>query len=143
VADCSYQISIRVRDPDATRWGFQLTAVRSQDFTMAGDFMPLPGDRTTQKVTGGQGGRIYASHGSIGRATAVGERGEHVWRLLWIAPAAGAGEVVFFGAGNAANADGNVSGDRIYSSTPGHLAISKPATAGAAQCPEPIQSAAK
>lgn len=134
VPDCSYPLSFRLSDPDASRWGFQLTAVRSGDFTMAGDFAPLPGDRTTQKAAGGPGGRVYVSHGSIGRATAVGERGEHTWRFLWIAPPAGAGDVLFFASGNAANADGNVSGDHIYSRTPGHLAISRPAAAGSA-CP--------
>lgn len=136
VADCGYTLSFRLSDPDASRWGFQLTAIRSKDFTMAGDFLPLPGDRTTQKTAGGPGGRVYASHGSSGKATAVGERGEHTWRFIWIAPPADAGDVVFFGSGNAANADGNVSGDRIYSSTPRHLAVSKPAVAGAV-CPAP------
>ncbi|MEZ5148111.1 MAG: choice-of-anchor V domain-containing protein [Bacteroidales bacterium] len=48
------------------------------------------------------------------------------WSFDWTAPAEGTGDVTFYGAFNAANGNGNTSGDVIYKST---LAVTEAATA--------------
>jgi hypothetical protein len=69
-----------------------------------------------QRIDSGAGTRVYVEHGAAGRvATGIGDTGSHSWKFIWIAPAQPAGEVLFFGAANAANGDGSPSGDRIYS----------------------------
>jgi hypothetical protein len=120
-----YPLTLRVSHPDATRWGFQLTSVAATGLAGAGDFNPV--DRSTSRVDGGASQRRYIGHGAIGRgATGIGERQSYEWRFEWIAPAADAGDVWFFGLANAANGDGSSQGDRIYGPPEGQpLAESK------------------
>jgi hypothetical protein len=115
-----YGLTFRISHPDATRWGFQLTAVSAGTFLGAGDFTPAPGDKNTQRITGGIADRVYIEHGPAGKgATGLGQRNGFAWHFDWIAPLTNIGEVLFFGVGNAANGDGSAAGDKIYGpSTP-------------------------
>jgi hypothetical protein len=120
-----YVLELRVSHPEAIRWGFQLTAVTGKDLHGAGDFAPLPQDRTTQRVTSDVGNRVYIEHGATGKATGVGQKNAFTWRFNWTAPVASNGDVFFYGVFNAANGDGNNSGDKIYAPNSGLLATSK------------------
>ena len=117
VAGAHYRLTFKLSHPKATRWGFQVTAVSTATMRGAGDFAALPNDSSTQRVTGGVGDRVYIEHGPEGRAaTGLGRTGSYSWQFDWIAPTAEAGEIAFYGSGNAANGDGSPSGDSIYSS---------------------------
>jgi hypothetical protein len=120
-----YALELRVSHPEANRWGFQLTAVAGKDLHGAGDFAPMPQDRTTQRVTSDVGNRVYIEHGAIGKATGVGQKNAFSWRFNWTAPSVSDGDVFFYGAFNAANGDGSNSGDKIYAPNSGLLATSK------------------
>ncbi|MFT7343723.1 MAG: hypothetical protein ACI9XP_000297 [Lentimonas sp.] len=82
--------------------GFQSTALNSSN-QKAGEFASANG----VGISNG-GGKQYANHttGSTGTTTP--------WTWQWTAPAQGAGEVTFYVATNAANANGQSSGDQIY-----------------------------
>jgi hypothetical protein len=120
-----YALELRVSHPEANRWGFQLTAVAGKDLHGAGDFAPMPQDRTTQRVTSDVGNRVYIEHGTTGKATGVGQKNTFSWRFNWTSPSVSDGDVFFYGAFNAANGDGNNSGDKIYAPNSGLLATSK------------------
>lgn len=126
VAGKSYELEVRVSHPEAQRWGFQLTAVAGPDLHGSGIFMSLPNDKTTQVVTGLVAGRTYVEHGTVGKATGVGQKGSFGWKFTWTAPATSDGAVKFYGAFNAANGDGNNSGDKIYTPASGLLATTSP-----------------
>jgi hypothetical protein len=111
-----YLLTFTVHHPTARRWGFQLTAVTVGTMRPAGDFAALPGDATTQRITGGEAGRVYIEQGGPGRlATGINQPDSFSWRFYWIAPKEDGSEVVFFGSANAANGDGAPGGDAIYS----------------------------
>lgn len=116
-----YALELRLAHPDATRarWGFQLTAVDARTHEGAGDLVVVD-EVTTQRIDGGPFGRQYLEQTLEG--TAIGKAGEQRWRFDWVAPAAGAGDVAFFGGGNAANADGSKEGDWIFNPTPAPIA---------------------
>lgn len=109
----SYTITLQLKHPTAKRWGFQLTALSTPNYTAAGDFAAL--DKTTQKKTAA--GRQYIEHGSIGgKATGMGKTGSYAWTFTWTAPKTNVGNVAFFAAANMANGNGDVTGDRVYAS---------------------------
>lgn len=120
-----YALELRVSHPEAGRWGFQLTAVTGKDLHGAGDFAPIPQDRTTQRVASDVGNRVYIEHGAIGKATGVGQKNTFSWRFNWTAPRVSDGDVFFYGVFNAANGDGSNGGDKIYAPNSGLLATSK------------------
>ncbi|HTO52195.1 MAG TPA: Reeler domain-containing protein [Myxococcota bacterium] len=124
-----YTLTIELHHPDAerTRWGFQLTAISAKAFTGAGEFV-ITDSPNTELIHGVSANRSYVSHSYYG--TGVGEAGGRQWSFDWIAPSAATGKVEFFGAGNAANADGSKEGDRIYSPSPKPLAVTAPGKPG-------------
>jgi len=115
-----YALTFRIAHDDAAvqRWGFQVTAVRGADGQGAGELVVID-PATTQRVVG-PAGRQYVEHTDPG--TAIGESGGTAWRFEWVAPPDDAGEVLFFGLGNAADASGSENGDRIYGPSPAPLA---------------------
>lgn len=123
----SYALEVHVSHPEAVRWGFQLTAVAGDDLHGAGDFAPLPNDKTTQRVAGMVADRVYIEHGAIGKATGVGQKEHFGWKFNWTAPPSNMGKVTFYGAFNASNADGSNGGDKIYAPQAGVLATTAPA----------------
>ena len=104
-----------LQDPDAVRWGFQLTA-RSGDVTSMGlgVLASVAGGPPTQTV-GGANATQFVMHTAAG--TQQGTRNEAAWEIDWTAPPQGAGPAMFYVAANAANGNGNPTGDRIYSAS--------------------------
>jgi hypothetical protein len=115
-----YPLTFTISDPQARRWGFQLTAVALPSHAGAGELVAT--DPATQ-VVDGDAGRKYVEHSYDG--TAPDQAGSARWTFEWVAPTKPAGDVAFFAAGNAANLDGSKEGDRIYSPSPKPLAISR------------------
>lgn len=116
-------VHVTVKHPLAVRWGFQVTArqVASQT-TMAGTFTPAPTaapavrvrcDTTPAKDAPCNGALEFAEHSNAPRTGAgVGQ----TFDVLWTPPATDVGDIIFYFAGNAANGDGSLNGDRIYTS---------------------------
>ncbi|MBI3279704.1 MAG: hypothetical protein HYZ57_07685 [Acidobacteria bacterium] len=117
-------IFVTVEHPEATRWGFQLTARQVADETkMAGSFAPVSSEvqvrcddgtaRGAAKPSDGCGAQLeFALHTSEG--TSVGTTGSKTWEIEWTPPSDDVGDVIIYVAGNAANNSGNNQGDRIY-----------------------------
>jgi len=115
-------IKVTVFHPEALRWGFQLTArVKGEDQRMAGTFTA---DSNIQvKCSPGPTGSAppcngvteFAEHRVV--STLGGANGSKTFEIEWNPPASEVGEVVFYAAGNAANGDNTLNGDRIYTST--------------------------
>lgn len=122
----AYTLTVRVanNDPASLRWGFQMTAVAMKDGSGAGEFLATDA-ATTQVLTAMSGTRSYIEHSYGG--TAIGQAGGNAWTFEWKAPAAEAGRIGFFAAGNVANADGSNQGDRVYTRSPQPIAETKAA----------------
>ena len=102
-----YDLTMTLSDPDASRWGFELTFLDEAGDSM-GDLVVT--DSGTQ--TSDQGSRTYLKQNSSG--TSPGTTGSKSWTFSWTAPAEGTGPMMLYVAGNAANNNGGTSGDRIY-----------------------------
>ena len=143
-------ITVTVEDPDAQRWGFQITArYRSNENVEAGAFVPNPLIRVRCDPDGRNapcgGGKEFVEQ--TAPYTQLGTRGSGKFTIEWIAPERDYGEVVFYAAGNAANGDGTNNGDHIYTTsnviraacnvtgTPSIMALLDPASLRAAVSP--------
>lgn len=98
-------LQLTLQDPTASRWGFQLVAKTAQG-AVAGTLVP---ENTSFAQTNSEGYLGHISGGTFSATTS-----EASWTFRWTAPAAGAGTVTFYAAGNAANNNGSSSGDKIY-----------------------------
>jgi hypothetical protein len=107
----SYMMQVALQDPQARRWGFELTGIDSQG-NRAGTFTPLSSDTQIASTGPSVLNRQYIEHTLLG--TFPGTTGGHTWQVQWTAPAADAGAIHFYVAGNAANDDGTDQGDYIY-----------------------------
>lgn len=113
-------ITVSVSDPNQRRWGFQLTARPANALTSgAGSFQPV--DSNVQVICSNNfpapcspGTSQFAEHSSA-PFTAVGAG--FTFSVAWTAPSSDVGPIVFAAAGNAANGDGNNTGDNIYTTT--------------------------
>jgi hypothetical protein len=104
----TYLLTVTVQQGGRQKFGFQLTAIDASN-NRAGALVALTGETQLNPVQG-QGDRQYIEHtqqGTIGSGT-------RSWQIQWTAPATDIGAVRFFVAGNAANNDGQSSGDSIY-----------------------------
>jgi uncharacterized protein (TIGR03437 family) len=123
-------VRVTLNHPEASRWGFQLTARRASDSTMqAGTFTPTAAIRVicSDNVSGvgnpGQGkpeagcGALteFATHNAT--SNFPGTPGPRTWEVEWTPPATDVGEVVFYVDGNAANGGNTNAGDNIYLGT--------------------------
>jgi hypothetical protein len=108
-----YNVTVTVQQTARTRFGFQLTAIDSNG-NRAGTLESLGGDTSLNPVSG-QGGRQYIQHTQQGTSQNVNNG--RSWQVRWTAPATGIGQVRFFVAGNAANNNGNETGDSIYTNS--------------------------
>lgn len=104
----TYRLRVSLSDPDAIRWGFELTSLDASN-APAGDLTSVDGNTQTSTALTG---REYVKHTAIG--TANGRPGSNEWTFDWVAPAAGTGAVTLWFAGNAANGNFFNTGDRIY-----------------------------
>jgi hypothetical protein len=107
----TYPVVITIADPLQLRWGFEITALKNSNNSMAGSF------QSTTQLTGIQsaGGKTYAGHNNNGAVLPLNPQdGTHwgtlngpvSWAVNWIAPAQGSGTVTFYASGVAANGDG-------------------------------------
>jgi hypothetical protein len=112
----TYTITVTLQDPGQSRWGFEATALRLDNNAPAGTLIDTSVHTALQTLSG----RQYISHNSnftVGQndGTFAGTlNGPVSWTFDWSAPAAGAGSVGFYAAGNGANGNGLQTGDFIY-----------------------------
>ncbi len=107
-------ISVTVKHPEALRWGFQLIARTTADQTkQAGTFTPddIVRVRCETTLAPCNGAIEFVEHANAPR-TAAGDG--YTFKVTWTPPATDVGNVILYAAGNAANGDGNLTGDRIY-----------------------------
>lgn len=106
----TYPVTVRLSDPAANIWGFQITSITDQG-TAAGFFqsntVAIAALGPSQRL-----GRFYAQHTANG--TYGGSRGEVAWSFFWKAPSTDLGPVSFYAAGNAGNGDHTDFYDYIY-----------------------------
>lgn len=113
-------IKVTVKHPEATRWGFQLTARMKSDPTrQAGKFavndvVRVRCDTTPAQDAPCNGALEFPEHKDA-PFTNPGEG--FTFSVEWTPPATDVGDIVLFAAGNAANGDGTSAGDRIYTTS--------------------------
>ena len=110
-------IMVALQHPEASRWGFQMTARLASDETKtAGTFTVSSEVRVRcapdERDAPCNGDLEFASHQLA--STNPGVTGWSTWRVEWTPPAQEAGDVVFYAAGNAANNSGTNAGDHVY-----------------------------
>ncbi len=140
VAGQTYNVIITGTNTSTTslpKFGFQLTAVLatgagSASASPAGTFATtgLPTGTTVSTIGGGsiqyceQTSALTATTGSGGSGTT------YVESFVWTAPAAGTGNIRFYGTVNAVNNDGNSTGDRVGRTFPLNVSeLTAPTTA--------------
>jgi uncharacterized protein (TIGR03437 family) len=111
------QISVTISDPAQRTWGFELTARVLADNTQAGDLNPS--DSSTQVIcsAGQLKGSACPASGNLQFIEQTDPRtgpGSGTFTFKWTPPATAVGTIVLYSAGNAANGDGNNTGDHIY-----------------------------
>ncbi len=106
-ANQTYDLVVSLADPEASRWGFEFTVIDDEGLAI-GSVASL--DANTQVTSTAT--RDYAKHTTVG--TQSGTPDGVSWTMRWTAPAAGAGDASIYIAANAANGNGNTSGDLIY-----------------------------
>ncbi|MBC7861481.1 MAG: T9SS type A sorting domain-containing protein [Bacteroidia bacterium] len=108
-----YTITASVSDPTKNKFGFQISP-QSTTGTKLGTLAVTDAARTVLV-----GANKYITHTSTGNA---GISNASTWSFNWTAPAAGSGNLSFYGAFLIANANGTTSGDAVKLST---LAVSE------------------
>lgn len=110
--DSTYTITLTYAETGISKFGFQLTALSSDSAKAAGTFATT--DARTQKNTGSVGGltRYYIEHTATGNSKVATDSTS--WVFKWKAPSKNMGSIVFYVNVNAANGNGNSSGDVIY-----------------------------
>jgi len=110
------KVRLTLSDPNATRWGFQVTArLASNPSTMAGSFRMI--EDTTRLASNPPPGLQFVTHTLSG--TRPGVTGSVSWEFEWTPPSdPGVGDVIFYASCNAANGNGLADlGDRIYTAS--------------------------
>jgi len=105
----SYPITVIIGHPGQSRWGFELSVRHTPSGAQAGRLSPV--DEMTQVKE--EGGIQYIEHTSIGNRQHTMD-GPVEFHFNWVAPDPSGGPVLVNAAGNAANANGDPSGDYIY-----------------------------
>jgi uncharacterized protein (TIGR03118 family) len=119
----TYRVRVEIIDPDAQRWGFQLTARLASNPAVANagnlnptdDFTRAICQDATNKPCTDSNPIQFIMHTTAG--SRAGTTGGAKFEFDWTAPPAGAGQVTFYVAGNAANNSNNNQGDLIYTSS--------------------------
>ncbi|GAB1431125.1 hypothetical protein MASR2M18_19590 [Ignavibacteria bacterium] len=110
-----YQITLRAVNPGGKRFGFQVVALDTNNRT-AGAFSvpdtPIPSLVQLQSGFIGKFERQYLTHTSSGNKPAT--EGEIEWSFLWTTSFDYQGKITFYYCVNAANNDGENTGDHIY-----------------------------
>jgi hypothetical protein len=100
----TYTLQIQVNQTGRTRFGFEFVALNSSN-QQAGTLTLINTSNTA--IT--SAGKTYLSHKNASS--------NNTWTFTWKAPTTNVGAVKFYFAGNAANGDGNTTGDNIYTSS--------------------------
>ncbi|HEY1341970.1 MAG TPA: choice-of-anchor V domain-containing protein [Bryobacteraceae bacterium] len=128
-------LTVTISDPTQRRWGFQLTARSASDAkTQAGEFastdrltavvcMPLSLDTRLETFIDFGGSQsclsskplAYIEHTLTGSSRNL--TGSGTYEFDWTPPASDMGDIKIYVAGNAANGDGNNTGDHIYTAS--------------------------
>jgi len=108
----SYTICLELSDPQASRWGFEITLIDASG-VKAGVLAPVDGQTQVADSLIAGDLRQYGKHTLSG--TSPGTTGSKTWTMQWQAPPVGTGTVTLYGMGNAANNNGTILGDYIYS----------------------------
>ncbi len=106
----TYELTINLDDPVASRWGFEITII-GDDGLNIGTLGNLNGHTQISTTPS----RVYMKQTSAG--TQNGTTGGVTWPVRWTAPSEGSGDATIYMAGNAANGNFSTSGDRIYAAS--------------------------
>jgi len=106
------RMRVTLEDPNARRWGFQLTA-RSESGPQRSVGRLEPANNQTQILRAGV--LEWITHTLAG--TRIGTSSPVTFEFDWTPPDSDSGPIVFYAAANAANGNGDSSGDRIYATT--------------------------
>ncbi len=101
----TYTITAKVINPIRNKFGFECSP-QSSAGTQLGTLIVT--NATETKLASSK----YITHTAAG----CGGSGSRTWTFNWKAPISGTGNVTFYGAFNASNANGSSSGDSIYTS---------------------------
>ena len=108
-----YPLTVTLSRPDMKLAGFQLTARFEDGGAQAGTVAPAADEQERLRVDV-QSGVQYANQHKNG--TAATSKDVATWSLVWTAPPS-SGPVVFHVAANAADGDGTVEGDYVYTAS--------------------------
>jgi len=139
-------ITVTVSQSGRVRFGFEATVIDSLG-KAAGTLSLISAARVTGPFQGIAAGNLrqYVSHNFNG--TTATASGQASWTFRWKAPAQSAGQITFYAAGNAANNNGQETGDLIYTTSvstqpavtiPAVATVSAASFAVAALAPETI-----
>jgi hypothetical protein len=106
----TYTLEVELRDPGQRRWGFELAVIDDTSYLQAGTLVVT--DLLNTQLSDNPGtDPDYLKQTSDGSYSGT-LNGPVTWQFDWTAPASG--NVSFYVAGNAANGNGNPTGDVIY-----------------------------
>jgi hypothetical protein len=122
-----YNLTVTVAQTNMMRWGFEITAL-TDDGSAAGTFVITDTDKT-QLITDNSTGKVrnYVEHTLDGSQRGVKDSAN--FNFAWMAPASNIGNITFYLAGNAANGDGTMFGDAIYTTNIKISAVALPTLA--------------
>ena len=112
--DQEITVTVTMNQANRAAFGFQLTALDAQG-NRAGTFITTDNRIQLANGTGSFTGRRYIQHSFNGISPNGTNQGS--WTFKWKAPAAPAGKITFYGAGNAANGTGSSGNDYIYTTS--------------------------
>jgi hypothetical protein len=101
----TYTITVSISQAGISKFGFSISPQNSSGAVL-GSLVITNTAQTQLKNVGHQ----YVTHTTAGNAGT----GSKTWSFDWIAPTVGTGAVPFYASVNAANGNGNTSGDQIY-----------------------------
>lgn len=120
----TYTMQVTLTDPNASRYGFQMTALAGGGGSTVGSFAITNATITAMQSGLVQGNsRSYISHKNAGA--------NNTWSFDWTAPATDIGPIMFYLAANGANGNNSTSGDKVYTTTLSVTAAPPPAPTAA------------
>ena len=112
----TYQVKVKIAEPNVNRFGFQLLALNSNTLSSVGSFQIADPIRTQLvKNTAAFADREYVTYSFKG--TDVTSVGMSEWIVNWTAPSTDVGAVSFYAAGVAANDDMTDKNDKVYTTS--------------------------
>ena len=110
----SASLTVRVADPAAGRWGFQLSTRPPDGCSQAGTLAPANAEASIISDTDSFAPCAESTINFAVHKVAKFGPGEATFLVNWTAPSSDIGPIVFAAAGNAANGNNNRFGDNIY-----------------------------